>query len=248
LTHLPAWLFNDYARLFNRFGEQLFTSREAESILRRSPSTLLAVLSQLKKRGYLTLFGRSGRTRLYRLIDPRDAVYAYEFLKNLNRIRSQAFLPIVVKTAKLLHQNYTDCLTSVCVYGSVARGTASETSDVDMLIVIEGLGGSVGRRLEELYAAIAPIEDERRFLSRNRVFTDLSFFPLSRNEASRFLPIYLDLIDEGIIVFDRKDFLNKILSQCRLLVVRTGGEKVATRGGWFWRLDPDMPVGERIAV
>ncbi len=248
VTHLPAWLFNDYAILMNRFGDRIFTLYEAGSILRRSSSTLLAVVSQLRRRGYLTVFGRSGRTRLYRLINPQDAVYAYEFLKNLDRIRSQSFVPIIVKTTRLLRENYADRLQSVCVYGSVARGTASASSDVDMLVVVEGIRGSVGKRLEELYESVAPIEDERRFLYRNELFTDVSFFPLSRDEASRFLPIYLDIIDEGVIVFDKEGFLEKVLSQCRSLVRKAGGQKVVKNGRWFWRLDPKMPIGEEIAV
>ena len=248
VTHLPAWLFNDYSRLFNRFGEQLFTLREAGSILLRSSSTLLVVISQLRRRGYLTVFGRSGRTRLYRLMSPEDALYAYEFLKNLNRIGSQQFVPAIVKTAKLLSRSYKERLISVCVYGSVARGSAGETSDVDMLVVIDGLRGSVGKRLEDLYEAIAQIESERRFLYRNSVYTDLSFFPLSPDEAYRFLPIYLDIIDGGAIVFDKGRFLEKIFSKCRSLIARSGVEKVTTRHGWFWRLNPAMPIGEEIAV
>lgn len=248
VMHLPAWLFNDYSRLFNRFGEGLFALREAGSILDRSPSTLLVVVSQLRRRGYLTLFGRSGRTRLYRLMNPQDALFAFEFLENLDRVGSERFVPIIVKAAKALSRAYMERLTSVCVYGSVARGTAGETSDMDLLVVIEGLGGSVGKRLEELYEAMAPIEDERRFLYRNGVFTDVSFFPLSREEAGRFLPIYLDIVDDGVILLDRDGFLENVLSRCRSLVTKAGGEKVSTRRGWFWRLDPGMPIGEEIEV
>jgi len=248
VTYLPAWLFHDYTRLFNRFGEKPFILHEASSVLDRGQSTLLVVLSQLRKRGYLVLFGRSGRTRLYRLMNPEEAVFAYQFLVDLNRIGSQRFLPMIVKTARLLSRSYMERLISICIYGSVARGCANETSDVDMLTVIEDLSGSFGKRLEELYGAVAPIEDERRFLFRNRVFTDLSFYPLSRDEAARFLPIYLDIIDDGVIIFDRAGFLKKILSQCRSLVEEARGEKVAIKGGWFWTLDPEMPIGEKIAV
>jgi hypothetical protein len=92
------------------------------------------------------------------------------------------------------------------------------------------------------------LENERRFLYGNGVYTDISFFPISPDEASRFLPIYLDIIDEGIIIFDRGGFLEKILSQCRSLIRKNGGQKVATRHGWFWRLNPAMPIGEEIAV
>ncbi len=247
-THLPAWLFNDYSRLFNRLGEGPFTLAEASSILQRSPPTLLVVLSQLRKRGYLVLFGRHGRTRVYRLIDPRDALYAYEFLKNLDRIGSKQFVPISIKTTRLLGERYKDRLISICVYGSAARGTAGPTSDVDLLLVVEGLRGSVGKRLQELYESISGIENERKLLSASGHFADISLFPLSPSESASFLPIYLDIIDEGVIIYDKANFLENVLTRCRSMLTEAGAEKVSTRHGWFWRVNPNMLVGEAIAV
>jgi len=41
----------------------------------------------------------------------------------------------------------------VAVFGSVARGEAREGSDVNLLIVVEGLPEDVGSRLEEISRA-----------------------------------------------------------------------------------------------
>ncbi|MEM2821759.1 MAG: nucleotidyltransferase domain-containing protein, partial [Thermoproteota archaeon] len=43
-------------------------------------------------------------------------------------------------------------LTSLAVYGSVARGTAKENSDIDLLTFISNsFSGSIGKRIDMLY-------------------------------------------------------------------------------------------------
>lgn len=71
------------------------------------------------------------------------------------------------------------------VYGSVARGTESSSSDVDLMVVSDGLV------LEELYAAIAPAEN---LLSRriNPTLYTPSEFDRRRESGNAFLSKVLD--------------------------------------------------------
>ena len=71
------------------------------------------------------------------------------------------------------------------VYGSVAKGTETSSSDVDLLVVSDGLV------LEELYAAIAPAED---LLSRriNPTLYTPSEFDRRRESGNAFLSRVLD--------------------------------------------------------
>lgn len=71
------------------------------------------------------------------------------------------------------------------VYGSVARGTESSSSDVDLMVVSDGLV------LEELYATIAPAED---LLSRriNPTLYTSSEFDRRRESGNAFLSKVLD--------------------------------------------------------
>lgn len=41
-------------------------------------------------------------------------------------------------------------LTSICLYGSVARGTARRDSDVDLLVVSDDFSGSLASRVEHV--------------------------------------------------------------------------------------------------
>ena len=71
------------------------------------------------------------------------------------------------------------------VYGSVAKGTETSSSDVDLMVVSDGLV------LEELYAAIAPAED---LLSRriNPTLYTPSEFDRRRESGNAFLSRVLD--------------------------------------------------------
>lgn len=71
------------------------------------------------------------------------------------------------------------------VYGSVARGTETSSSDVDLMVVSDGLV------LEDLYAAIAPAED---LLSRriNPTLYTPSEFDRRRESGNAFLSKVLD--------------------------------------------------------
>lgn len=246
-TYLPGWLFDAYVRLFDALQEEIFTFEDAGGILGIKHSSLAAILSELGRRHYLFRFGRRGRRRLYRLLSPEDALFSYVNLENLGRIKEERYVHILVKASRSLHRRYGEGLTSLCLYGSVARGTATETSDVDLLVVAD-LEGSLGERLEKLYGSMESIRDERSFLYRRGIYTDVSLYPLTRSEASRFLPLYLDIAEEGVILYDRQGFLRRVLLQCRALVERRGGRRLCLGDRWIWKLDPNMEVGQRIEV
>lgn len=98
---------------------------------------------------------------------------------------------IVLKTVGL-REPLLDAIASLptsvkfaAVYGSVARGTETSSSDVDLMVVSDGLV------LEELYAAIAPAED---LLSRriNPTLYTPSEFDRRRESGNAFLSKVLD--------------------------------------------------------
>ena len=62
-------------------------------------------------------------------------------------------------------------------------------------------------------------------------------------EASRITPLYLDLVEDSIILYDKDDFMRRVLDRLRRL--RELGARRVWRGkSWYWILKPDLRFGE----
>lgn len=139
-----------------------------------------------------------------------------------------------------------DQLISVVLYGSVARGTAQPDSDVDVLIVL--------RKTSPVYhERLAPLLDIIRDLRREPVWQQfhihgiepyLSVVVLSQVEALENHYLFLDMIDEAIVLFDRNGFFKKRLEAFKERLRALGAKRVQIQDGWYWDLTPDLQPGE----
>lgn len=105
---------------------------------------------------------------------------------------------ILTDFSQLLHENFGSNLISLVLFGSVARGTAGEDSDIDLLIILEDAPDSYYRRLE-------PVVDIELKL-REEVFETTGAAPvfssiiLSKQEAMENRNIFLDMLDASKIL------------------------------------------------
>ncbi|MEM0192801.1 MAG: nucleotidyltransferase domain-containing protein, partial [Candidatus Korarchaeum sp.] len=120
-----------------------------------------------------------------------------------------------------------DNLVSVVLFGSVARGEADEGSDIDLLVVLESSSGSFGRRFDvfkeiekELITSEPRVELRRRGLGAL-----ISPVPLTREEVIKHPPILLDILTDGIILYD-KGFIGEQLEELRERLKALGARKV----------------------
>lgn len=98
-------------------------------------------------------------------------------------------------------------LVSVVLFGSVARGDSREDSDIDLIVVADGLPQSFSKRIN----VFLPIAEESRKRAPSRPF--IQAYPLSREEAVKSRPIYLDLLTDAVILHDRDDFIRGVLER-----------------------------------
>ena len=56
----------------------------------------------------------------------------------MEQIQDERLKKILMELAEMLHEVYRDKLKSVILYGSTARGTATEDSDVDIMVLVDG--------------------------------------------------------------------------------------------------------------
>ena len=244
---IPAWLGECYSKLYVKFGREVFKFSEAEAFLSVDRNKLSVAFSKLHSKRILLIFHR-GRPRLYRLLNPENFIYlASGIVKNTEKIGSERYLNLILDCLRILLR--TIDLESFAVYGSVARGTASNYSDVDLLLVSDSFEGSLASRIDKLYHVERRLGDELRWLREHGVYTSLSFYPLRREEAMRMPPLFLDLTEEAAILYDRNGFLESILLELKKELLMRGARRVELgKGRWYWDLMPGHKSGEKVAA
>jgi len=147
-----------------------------------------------------------------------------------------------------LLQIYGDIIISLVVFGSVARGDYKRDSDVDLLLIMEEVRGGISERIKKFELAEDNIQEELDKLFDEGVFISFSPIILSEEEARKFRPIYLDMVEDAIILYDENGFFESILYRLRERLEELGAERVWIGNKWYWRLKRDYKFGEVIKI
>ncbi len=139
---------------------------------------------------------------------------------------------------------YGERLVSAVLFGSVARGTQNFQSDVDVLIIAHDLPEGRMRRIREFEAVEARVEPFLRSLQKEGFYTRISAILKSPAEAERGSPLFLDMVEEGKILFDRGGFFSAVLEKLRARLEAHGARRVWKGNAWYWILKPDLKPGE----
>ena len=164
-------------------------------------------------------------------------------------IRQREYLPLISKVLASLLKTYGERLISVVLYGSVARGTARENSDLDLLAVIEGLPENFSERITEIIGIIRSARDEKMKLWLEKgVFANVQIIPLLPSEARAHQPLYLDLLFDSVILFDR-GLIKEVFEEMRSRLQELNAKRVTLPNGkWYWELKPRLEKGEVVEV
>ena len=92
------------------------------------------------------------------------------------------------------------------------------------------------------------VEDALRPLLRSfethGYLIDLSPLIKTREEALRGSPVFLDMVEDAIIVYDKKGFFEGVLGRLRKKLAVLGAKRVWQGNAWYWDLKPDFRPGE----
>ncbi len=144
-----------------------------------------------------------------------------------------------------MKQHFGDRLISIVLYGSYARGQITPESDVDILIVAEGLPSSSLQRQALFTKIINEVEASlKEKLSEIGSFPYISAILKTSQEADRISRIYFDMIDEAKILYDRKDFFRGVLKKVKARLEELGANRIQVGKMWYWDLKPDYRPGE----
>ena len=135
-------------------------------------------------------------------------------------------------------------LVSLVLFGSVARGDAHDSSDIDLIVVAEGFPRSLADRRRPLLA-----EWERVRAEQGLAAVEWNLVTKTPEEARCHSPIYLDVTLDGILLVDRDGFFQSFLDAMRARMRVLGSRRVfLPDGSWYWDLKPDFKFGEVVEI
>ena len=139
---------------------------------------------------------------------------------------------------------YGDRLVSLVVFGSVGRGTPRPDSDVDLLVVADPLpDGRIPRvrefdAVERSVASVGAADFARR----------LSTIFKTPVEVRRGSPLFLGMLDDGRLLYDRGGFFAGELAALKERLDKLGSKRIWKGDAWYWDLKPDFKPGDEIVL
>jgi predicted nucleotidyltransferase len=105
---------------------------------------------------------------------------------------------------------YGQRLISVVVFGSVGRGAQTYNSDIDILIIAEGLPNGRMKRIREFESVEEKIEPFIKSLRQKEgINTYISAIIKSPEEVEKGSPLFLDMVEDARILLDKDHFFWK---------------------------------------
>ena len=128
----------------------------------------------------------------------------------------------------LLIALYKQRLDCVLLFGSVTKGTMTDKSDIDLLIIVKDWNLSFWERTAELLSIRRQMRTtpEYKALQTHHEPFRVQHIPLSREEAFKHHAIYPDLLINHIILYQHENKANNLLKWIRAKCEKIGLRKV----------------------
>lgn len=161
----------------------------------------------------------------------------------------KAFKETLKKINTACQEIYSDRLISLAVFGSVARDTPNPYSDIDLLIIIEPLPQGRLRRMEEFILVEKKLEPWLDFLQKEKqINTCLSPIIKTPGEVKLGSPLFLDMIDDAVILYDKGNFLKEYFFDLKKRLTEMKAERKYNGERWYWVIKPDIQEGETFEI
>ena len=152
---------------------------------------------------------------------------------------------------RVLQREFGESLISVLIFGSIARGETTASSDMDVLVVSSDFPKTLSGRMERLTRVLTELEKTETFraMRAKGMNTWVQFHPLRPEEAKLHRPIYLDMVEDSITLHDKDNFMKNVLAGLKERLRELGARRVILKDGtWYWDLKPDIRKGEVVEV
>lgn len=160
----------------------------------------------------------------------------------------EKFIEIEEKLLSELLSFYGKRLVSVVLFGSAARETQRFDSDIDLLVIATGLPDGRMQRVREFEQVEDSMEPLLKQMQMCGINTYISAVIKSPDEALSGSPLFLDMVEDAKILFDRDGFFSSVLEKLKKRLVELGARRIWKGSAWYWDLKPDYRHGDVIEL
>jgi len=166
--------------------------------------------------------------------------------RNLMKVIESPYKKLLNELELKLKEVFGDNLVSLVLYGSVARGDFRKDSDIDLLIIFENLPKEKLLRQKLFIGVEKDISfDELYKKDYQTIFSPI----LKTSEEAKFLsPLYLDMVDDAIVLYDKNSFFQNVLARLKSRLKELGAVKKKIDDKWYWDLKANYKFGEDIVL
>lgn len=147
-----------------------------------------------------------------------------------------------------LKRHYRERLVSVVIFGSVARDSYRADSDIDILLIVKRLPRGRIKRVAEFMKVENKLENYLTNLHKEGLFVELSPIIKTPEEAEAGSPIFLDMVKDAKILYDKNEFILVTLNKLSKRLKELGAKRVWKGNAWYWDLKPDYKPGDVIEL
>lgn len=139
-------------------------------------------------------------------------------------------------------------ILSFALFGSIVRGKAKPESDIDILLVHKEVDFAPVALFVKVFLGLKNSE-EYQALRNQGIYPSPSPIFMTPKMLSENPLILLDIMTEGILLYDKDSTLEKMFTSLREKLERLGAKKLTLKdGSWVWDLKPDWKMGEEIEI
>lgn len=149
---------------------------------------------------------------------------------------------------KEVKSHYKEKLITLAIFGSVARERMNPESDVDLLIIAENLPQGRMKRIREFDKIEKKLEPDLAVMQKKGIHTCFSPIFKAPEELKRGSPLFLDMVFDLKILYDKGDFFRNYLADFKKRLDKLGAKRIVQGERWYWILKPDYKWGEVVEI
>jgi predicted nucleotidyltransferase len=160
---------------------------------------------------------------------------------------SRTYRGLAEQFAAILRRELGQRLTSIVLYGSVARGTARQDSDIDLLIMAGETDAERKATCDEIWKWDDTFSDQPEVVALRKASysAGLEIYVLSKAQARRGTPIYLDMTLEAIVLYDPEGFFDRRMQQIKRRMAELNSYREWIEPDLYvWHLKANLKPGE----